>query len=344
MVIPVSQTSPFQLQLEDGWNQIGNPFTFGISWSDVLAKNPTKTGVGPLYVYNPTAVKFDQSNTLKAWGGGFVRSDGATTIDIPVTVARASGRSGGPDPLPSDLSGETWFLPLKLEQGITFNDISGIGMSPEASVSKDRLDELSLPRFVNYLELNGHHPEYKWPRFMRDVVPAANSFTWDLKVESNFEGPEITLSWDRSSFGDNEAMLVLFDKEAQTLVDMRVSDSYTFENRSERSFKIVYARSPKDFRPDFTGAGAAYPNPFSTEVLLPVITGKGAGPIGFTVTDMMGRRVASGSSEALSPGLHTLRWDGRDPGGSVLPDGMYVYRVTSGGSLLRQGRIIHRKN
>jgi hypothetical protein len=343
-IVAASQDAPFQLQLDDGWNQIGNPFTFGISWSDVLAKNPTKTGVGPLYVYNPSSIKFDQSNTLKAWGGGFVESDGATTIDIPVTVARASGRSGGTDLLPSDLSGETWFLPLKLEQGITFNDIGGIGMSPGASVGKDRLDELSLPRFVNYLELNGHHPEYKWPRFMRDVVPTANSFTWDLKVESNFEGPVITLSWDRSSFRGNEAMLILFDEDAQALVDMRLNDSYAFENKSERNIKIMFARTPKDFKPSFTGAGAPYPNPFSAEVFLPVISGTEPGAVGFTVTDMMGRRVASGSAVSLSPGLHTLRWDGKDSGGSNLPDGMYVYRVTSGGLLLRQGRLILKKN
>jgi phosphodiesterase/alkaline phosphatase D-like protein len=39
------------MTLRPGWNQIGNPFNFSISWADVLARNSTVTNVGDLYIY-----------------------------------------------------------------------------------------------------------------------------------------------------------------------------------------------------------------------------------------------------------------------------------------------------
>jgi len=341
-IIQANQDTPFILQLDDGWNQIGNPFTFDISWSDVRAKNPAATGVGPLYVYNPS-IKFDQNDNLRAWGGGFVHSDGATTISIPVTVAHASGRLQS-ERVSANLGSATWFVPLKVVQGVAVNDIGGIGMNPSASNSKDLFDELSLPRFVNYLELNGYHPEYKWTRFMRDVVTTANSYTWNLKVESNFGGPETTLVWDNADFGDNDSKLILFDVDAQVMVDMRLSSSYTFMSQSEKNLKMVYARSASDFAPGFSSLGQPYPNPFSNQIYFPAIVDGQSNIIELFVYDMVGRSVWAGNATGLAGGIHQLVWDGNDFAGSRLPDGVYVYRVRINDGSVRLGRIVLKKN
>jgi hypothetical protein len=49
------------------------------------------------------------------------------------------------------------------------------------------------------------------------------------------------------------------------------------------------------------------------------------------LVDVAGRRVRSlGSGHELPPGEHLLLWDGRDGGGRVVPDGIYLVRIRAG--------------
>jgi hypothetical protein len=336
-VIQANQDTDFQISLEDGWNQIGNPFTFDVSWADVMALN---SAVGPLYVYNP-AVKFDQSDNLKAWGGGFVRSNGASTLVIPVTVARAGSRVRAQQPPGADLASDNWFVPLHLAQGQASHDLSGIGMNPGASNALDRMDELSLPRFVKYLELNGYHPEHEWRRFMRDIVTTAPSYTWSLQVESNWGDPTTILRWDPAAFGDNEAALLLYDMESQSLVDMRQHDQYAFTGGGTRQLKIMYARTAADLSPGFADVGLPFPNPFSGVLSIPVVLQGASSGVDFSVFDLTGRQVSGTYFSALPAGIHRLEWDAT---AAQVPDGMYVYRVRLSDGTTRQGKVILRKN
>lgn len=56
---PVAAT----LTLQSGWNQIGNPFIFDVSWAAVLALNPSVTTVGALFTYNIPTGKPSNSTT-----------------------------------------------------------------------------------------------------------------------------------------------------------------------------------------------------------------------------------------------------------------------------------------
>ena len=60
-------------------------------------------------------------------------------------------------------------------------------MHPDALSSKDRYDEITVPRFFDYLEINFMHPEYPAPKFARDVVPTQDQFVWDFVVENNLD-------------------------------------------------------------------------------------------------------------------------------------------------------------
>lgn len=338
-VIAANQASGVTMSLESGWNQIGNPFTFDISWADVLANNPTATGVGSLYVYNPS-VKFDQSDVLKAWGGGFVNSSGAVSLNIPVTVARTSSRIRTAEQPSTNLTAERWYLPLVVEQGTAVNDIGGLGMSPEASNEYDFEDELSLPRFIKYLELNGHHPEHpSWTRFMRDIATTAPSYTWKLRVESNFDAPETTIKWNNAGFGDNDARLMLYDVEGQVIVDMRQSNHYTFSSTSARNFRVTYGRTAADFVPGFAAIGAPYPNPAFSQVSFPMIVDEST-LAELSVYDMKGTRVSFAVSGPIDAGFLEMTWDGRDASGARLPGGVYVYRLRLQNGTLRTGRIV----
>jgi hypothetical protein len=148
--IPVDESTPFRMNLDKGWNQIGNPFGFDVSWSDVLAQNNLTSG--NLFVYDPATISFTQSDNLKAWGGGFVNTTAATQLNIPVSVKQPAGRLSASSTLATNtIDQSSWFVSFNLQHEQASNKMGGIGMHPEALVGRDKFDENTLPRFVKYL-------------------------------------------------------------------------------------------------------------------------------------------------------------------------------------------------
>jgi len=85
---------------------------------------------------------------------------------------------------------------------------------------------------------------------------------------------------------------------------------------------------------------ANIPNPFSASTELRIGL-----PAPATVTvdvfDVAGRRVSTREAE-LSAGWQSLRFDGRDTSGRLLPSGVYFYRVNAAGETLTRKLVIHR--
>ncbi len=80
-------------------------------------------------------------------------------------------------------------------------------------------------------------------------------------------------------------------------------------------------------RPPFTLSGST-PNPFvgqtSIRFSLPA-----AGEHSLVVYDVAGRRVVSLSSGWADAGSHLVRWNGRNQKGTLMPSGVYFYRLSS---------------
>lgn len=340
-VIPLDQGNPFKMALEAGWTEIGNPYPFDISWVDVLAFNGNPAGVGMLMVYDAAKVSFRPASGLHAWEGGFVKSDNATTINVPVTVKQSvNGRLGYPEIENRDLSGTAWALPFSLVIGKAYNELGGIGMHPDAKPGNDRFDQQSLPRFIKYLELNSYHDDYFLPRFTRDVVPAAASHNWDYVVESNFDENDATLRWDNKSLGENDAQLLLYDVDENILIDMKSNSEYKFQVKERHRLKFFFGADARNLLPDITGLGRPYPNPSSSGVTIPFVAGVNNPDVQIGVYDMMGRKVRTVANGKFSPGMHEALWDGNDEQGSRVAQGIYIYRLTGSNTPAQQGRIV----
>ncbi|UCD16676.1 MAG: T9SS type A sorting domain-containing protein [Candidatus Zixiibacteriota bacterium] len=81
-----------------------------------------------------------------------------------------------------------------------------------------------------------------------------------------------------------------------------------------------------DVIPDCFALRQNYPNPFNPstviEFSLPIKS-----RVVITVTDILGREVATVADKVFSAGSHRVTWHGRDRAGAVLPSGMYLYRM-----------------
>ena len=50
-----------------------------------------------------------------------------------------------------------------------------------------------------------------------------------------------------------------------------------------------------------------------------------------SIYNALGQNIRTLYAGALAPGLHQVRWDGRDAGGRAVSSGTYFYRLHAGG-------------
>lgn len=75
-----------------------------------------------------------------------------------------------------------------------------------------------------------------------------------------------------------------------------------------------------------------HPNPFNPDTSVPFRV-SAAGRVTVTVYDLMGRKVTDLVDDVLGPGLHHVRWNGRDSSGRPMPSAVYFIRLSAEGQI-----------
>lgn len=335
---------PFVMSLEKGWNQIGNPFPFNVDWEDVKAANPDVADkLGDYKVFNATALHLiDKSPTLAPFSGGFVLSESATPINFPVSLkGTAGGRKANVEKEQNVIDETNWSVPIQIKLSDFEARAAAIGMHELASSSKDKFDDIIPPRFLNYIEFYTQHEEYFLPQFSTDVVPTADTHTWEFTFETNVTTKTAELTWPSQALGKGEAHLLLVDVNNNQWINMKSTGSYSFEVRRNHQFKIVFSKDKDHFDPSITLLGNPYPNPFDKQIIIPFIVKQDQSTVKITVLDMMGKKVAVPVQDKFSSGLHESKWDGTASNGEFIAAGIYICQMEVNG-FLRTVRIIKR--
>jgi hypothetical protein len=342
----VSEASPFTMTLPREWNQIGNPFPFDVDWADILAL-PENAAVA--VSVSPDITTFNandgllngKSLVLKTGGGGFVHNDSPGSVDLvlPVSLKNTAGR------IKSDrwienavLEQDQWLVPIAANLSGVRSHAMSVGMHPQASLSKDKFDDVVVPRFLNYIELYSYHDEFFSPKFSRDVVPTIASKSWELTFESNV-GETVELSWPSEEMGNGQARLFLVDLSAGRWVDMKSNDSYSFKANGAHKLKVVFGLTEEDVDMGVNLLGVPYPNPFEGQLTIPFVVYQAPAQIDIAIYDMLGRKVAQPLNSIMGRGLHETLWEGTSADKSSLPPGIYFCRM-SGGAMTMTERII----
>ncbi|MEP1096442.1 MAG: T9SS type A sorting domain-containing protein [Cyclobacteriaceae bacterium] len=316
----VTPNNPFTRSFVQGWNQIGNPYPFAINWSDIQSTNPDQ-GLGSLQLYQNGS--YQTSSTLNSWEGAFVFCETAGSVNFPLS-ANTSGRMVG-----STTEDFEWKIDLSLElNGLT--QASAVGMHQQASQSKDRMDEIAVPRFISYLEMTTQHPEYFAPKFSSDIVPPSDTNEWTFTLESNRNEGLAILQWDMTSLNDVAGKAFLMDLATLEVLDMSQAAEYHFNWKNGKQFSIYYSKDGV-FVPSHNHIGEAYPNPFNESIQIPLLVNSEEQLLVVTVVDAMGREVTQLRKSFDGGGLYTFEWDGKDVNGLEINDGVYFYQVDLNG-------------
>ncbi len=113
-----------------------------------------------------------------------------------------------------------------------------------------------------------------------------------------------------------------------TIGDITHADTY------RGPYNFVYTPSgvagrPEIAKPQTFALHQSRPNPVSASAeisfQLPV-----AGVVSLTIYNILGQEVRSWSQANMEPGYHSVKWDGRDSRGALVPNGVYLYRLKAG--------------
>lgn len=319
-----SLASPFKLQLRKGWNQIGNPFPYDLSWQDVLAANNNPSIVSNLYVYDNVNVSFNESDLLRVYGGGFVFAEEATDVNFPVTLSAKSNGRIKSSSLPELNHPQDWFLPIRLKQGEVVNTISGIGMLDNARDGKDVYDKITAPRFVRYLEFNSHIEGYP-AEVTRNISSPSSSKVWNYSIASNSNEP-VALQWDSKLTEGLSGNLILYDESRQTIVNMAHVDNFLTSASARIS---IYYDDRNNNEIESIVLGQPYPNPFHDKVSIPFDFSMNESQVRvlLQVFDSHGILVTEQTVDQQSGRLKSIQWDGRASDGTEVQSGLYIYKL-----------------
>ena len=323
----VTDSSPFIINLAAGWNLIGNPYNFRISWSEVMRGNNNPVGVGKLKVFSNASL--EESNTLDRYRGGFVFADAPFALEIPVLRNTSlGGRIGNIQQL-NPLDHTDWDVNLILSDGELSNHLGGIGMNLSAQlVGKDQFDEVSLPlpNGLGLFELSFPHPEV-FSTFSKEIVPSQESYTWNFDID-RLEGTDLTMSWRNDYFGTNDKQLMLFNPSTQELVDMKKKNNFSLSSTTQQ-LRILYG-SDKYIQhaldKELPWLGNTYPNPAHEELTIPfrVPETYDQMPVTIRIYNSQGIEVGTPVNHTMGKGAYEVKWN---PQGQT---GLHIIRMRIG--------------
>ncbi|MBI1769594.1 MAG: VCBS repeat-containing protein [Bacteroidetes bacterium] len=330
--VDVSTSNPFTITLNPGWNQIGNPYNFSISWADVVAANSSQAA--NLGGNNSKIRTFrgliENVDVIKPLEGGFVKFLGtnSTAITIPVAKnASIQGRKSFDDKSLNSFDQSSWEIFFDVKNGNTEYSLGGIGMHPEAKEGFDYHDDFNSPRFFDYLEVV-FPKKYLGMTFTKDVVPTSENYVWHFAIESDVKDDLVTVRWDNSYFGTTK-MIYLVDLTTLRIVNMSTEDHYDFLKSVSKNFKVVFGDAEfvkQEITPLRPVLFDPYPNPFSNNVFIefavPNETPSRGGAI--EIINSMGQLVSYFPLPGQS-GYGVWQWESEDHSA-----GMYFIRLKVG--------------
>ncbi len=346
ITVPANEFNPFSIRLLPGWNQIGNPYNFNISWNDIQSYNRTfiQDEVDSLqFAGFNQGVGYAQASAdpiIENFNGAFVFSHAETDLRFPVikntNIQRRIAQSTETQ-LNHPIDHAYWEVVLMAISPQKPEAIGVIGMNKAAKVSRDGYDLMAYPRISDYLDINFDHPEYFYRRFQKDVVPTRDHYVWECYIGSSADVSVSSLKWDNSFWGNNGKQLVLFDIEQQVAINMRNQQEYSFPvNGRRKYFKIYYGNEAfidSSVKIVHDILLAPFPNPAEDAVTipinLPILATNEMYELSIDIYNNIGQKIITLFEGAFPEGYHEIKWDARGLNANKVAGGIYTIRINA---------------
>jgi len=138
---------------------------------------------------------------------------------------------------------------------------------------------------------------------------------------------------------DAKIAALAFDEKSGTLFFSVLYEPYVYIVDVDSIFTAVEGRrsgTPNDFQ-----LFQNYPNPFNSETWIRYNL-KDTEEVTIAIYDVSGRKVRTLIKEEQLPGIHRVKWDGRDSSEQEVSSGLYVYQMRAAGKSLTRKLLLVR--
>ena len=328
--ISTNTAQSFELNLQPGWNQIGNPFAFPVAWdaaSDSLLENP-------IY-FNGS--DFETGITiLQPWEGYWVFNRGETT---QIKRIRPREVVSELNKILADEPDEgAYQLQLQASSGSNARDnFNFLGFKSNAEDGEDPFDFRDPPPAWQGLRLSIEGDGQLYAGNFKSLQ--GNGKDWDLTVNAPSGGGTVQIALAETGQLQPNFSCYIFDLDKEYLIPVR-ENRFTLHLAQEekvRRLRLVlgtesYAVSvsngismvPLDYQ-----LAQNYPNPFNPETTINFEI-REMGRVQLDVYNILGQRVRSLLSGTQDAGRYKMKWDGLNDHGQRVASGVYLYRLQAG--------------
>ena len=315
----------FVIDLDDGWNLIGNPFSTTVKFEkDSIVTDPITYSNGGWS---------EPQNELIPWNGYAVYSPNPSQL----TLNPFAGNDSSSRRLASK---EEWYLNVKAKSKRHIHNSMEIGRRAYAKESLDMFDTPVFPDMEIGLNLSSDLNGTKGSKYMRDVRDIGElNGVWNVKIDAREGENEILLSgvfkgnkfeWLSIAIIDipkRKVVLDFLDRGIQITKDSRVAYDIKFiigeSDYVERMSDEILNNIPTTYY-----LSQNYPNPFNPMTKLnynlPLRS-----KVNISIYNVLGQEIKTLVNEVKEYGYHSVSWNGNDNKGREMSSGVYFARITS---------------
>ena len=335
----------FQINLSDGWNQIGSPYNFPIDINDDFSVLVSSEVEQELYQYTGND-NYMQTSVMNPGKGYWVYSNGNGQIKINTIFGFPFFEDSNDKILEKQNLG--WIVNLEVSTGDQRDQSTRFGVHPNASAAYDKYDFHEPPVIGEYISAYFKHSEVG--NLNQDIQNEGEAFySWSLAVKTNQAGIlELVIPGINNI--PNEHSVKLFDPVTQIVHDMRENLSFKFASQGSENphyFELMVGKDElisdklekEGIVPNQFELAQNVPNPFNPVTNIRISLKEDA-TISLKVFNLLGEEINSlAMNKPMSKGNHRFIWSGKSDNGQQLPSGIYLYRlevITNNGSPVYQ--------
>ena len=349
--LSVDGAQPFELTLDPGWNQIGSPFPFTVSWANAIAsldpadadllEDPV-TYAGGVYQYNQPA--------LAPWQGYFVFNRGAQPVTLsiePVEAFLAQPGKAEPNEKQQLAGDESTGFDLQVSAEISVLGLKDsdnlLGFRSDAMAGVGRLDRREAPGIGDYLRVSIAAGDTLLAYSFKPYSEEGNY--WDLEVEASVPSDrfrtrkEVSISLVQLGELPDGFEIYVLDRDLGQAIPVE-NGLFTLSMSSSASVRNVrvivgteaFAEKNSEetpLTPILDTLLQGYPNPFRDRTTIGYQVSQRQ-HVRIEVYNMLGQRITTLVDAESRAGVYEAAWDGRDASGRPAASGVYIYRMRAG--------------
>jgi len=337
----VSTHVPFEIDVRQGWNLLGNPWPIAMPWSSLSpSRQGSSDGSGWIYEQGQgtaydgyTLVSsreaFRAARSVPAYHAFWIdASTDAEKLIIGPPGAQSSARSIT-EPI------IRWFVPIIVTAGGKRDAYNGVGAAAaDLFIGNPPAATGAVDAFLTARNNPGARAAY-------ELRSATEGQTFDLTVVTDLPDTDVTVAMPDMSQLPRGYRVTLRDLDTGKLIHMRTAGAYTYNSGAtggERRFEVEVAPASGGTL-TITGISVAPSRGNGAEIWYNI---SDAAAVSTRIYNVAGRLVTSlERGRSVSRGRVSSVWDGRSVMGTVAPSGTYVLEIVAVTDDGQRARAIH---